>query len=299
MADPVLVTASTLLAWPLPAPGTSKEQRGRVLVVGGTAGTPGAVRLAGEAALRAGAGKLRLATVATAATELAVAVPECKVIPLAATEDGHIDPGAAEEIQKEADEVDAMLVGSGCTDLHATVRLLEQVLPQVSTPVVLDGLASAYLTEHPDGLSDREGAAVLTANPGELAHVVGTAEEDVEEDPLRATTDAARRCGLVILCGGADKHVVAPDGRAWSLEGGGPGLGVSGSGDVQAGIVAGLLARGAEAAQAAVWGAFVHARVGEQLATQVGTLGYLARELPPAVPGVMAGLQAREGPVRD
>ena len=291
MAEPVAVTSSTLLAWPLPAPGDSKEERGRVLVVGGTSRTPGAVRLAGEAALRVGAGKLRLATVAATTTGLGVAVPECKVIALSATDDGHIDPGAAGEIQQAAGEVDAVLVGSGCTDLDATVSLLELVLPHLSTPVVLDGLASAYLTEHPDGLADHDGMAVLTANPSELGHVVGIAEDQVSEDPMAATADAAKLCGLVVLCGGADKHVAAPDGGAWTVRGGGPGLGVSGSGDVQAGIVVGLLARGAEPAQAAVWGAFVHARVGEHLTARVGTLGYLARELPPAVPEVLAALE--------
>ena len=64
----------------------------------------------------------------------------------------------------------------------------------------------------------------------------------------------------VVLLGGTEKHVVSPGGDAWTYAGGGPGLGVSGSGDVQAGLVAGLLARGAEPEQAATWGAFVHAR---------------------------------------
>jgi NAD(P)H-hydrate repair Nnr-like enzyme with NAD(P)H-hydrate dehydratase domain len=67
-------------------------------------------------------------------------------------------------------------------------------------------------------------------------------------------------------------------------------LGVSGSGDVQAGIVSGLLARGADPAQAAVWGGYVHARTGERLAAAVGLVGYLARELPGQVPAVLGEL---------
>jgi NAD(P)H-hydrate repair Nnr-like enzyme with NAD(P)H-hydrate dehydratase domain len=96
---------------------------------------------------------------------------------------------------------------------------------------------------------------------------------------------------VVVLYGGTVKHVVAPDGRSWTVEGGGPGLGVSGSGDTLAGIVGGLMARGAEPAQAAVWGAYLHARAGERLAAEVGAVGYLAREIPEQVPRILVELQ--------
>jgi ADP-dependent NAD(P)H-hydrate dehydratase len=290
MTDAVVVTAGRLREWPLPEPGDDKEQRGRVLVVGGTASTPGAVRLAGESALRAGAGKLKLATVASTATQLGVAVPEAGVVGLAETDEGDIAESAAEVIAEEADSVDAVLIGSGCMNVEATVRLLELVLRDLRTPVVLDGLASAYLTEHPAGMSGHDAGAVLTVNVSELAHVAGVEEDEVADDALSATEKVAARCGLAVLCGGTDKHVVAPDGRAWKIAADSPGLGVSGSGDVQAGIVAGLLARGAAPEQSAVWGGFVHAAVGERLTERVGTIGYLARELPPVVPGVLAGL---------
>ncbi|MPZ97173.1 MAG: hypothetical protein GEU96_20235 [Propionibacteriales bacterium] len=79
-----------------------------------------------------------------------------------------------------------------------------------------------------------------------------------------------------------------PDGRARVFQGGGPGLGVSGSGDVQAGIVAGLLARGAAPDQAAVWAAYIHGRAGERLAAATGVVGALAREQFDQVPRVLA-----------
>jgi NAD(P)H-hydrate repair Nnr-like enzyme with NAD(P)H-hydrate dehydratase domain len=82
--------------------------------------------------------------------------------------------------------------------------------------------------------------------------------------------------------------MAAPDGRLWRDESGGDGLGVSGSGDVRAGITAGLLARGATAEQTAVWAAYLHGRAGERLASSIGSLGFLARELPREVPGALA-----------
>jgi hydroxyethylthiazole kinase-like uncharacterized protein yjeF len=274
---PEVVTTVTLREWPLPQPGDDKEARGRVLVVGGSTSTPGAVRLAGEAALRAGAGKLRLATARPAAPALAVAVPEAAVVALDTDDDGELSPSAAGVLRSEVDGKDAVLLGPGLTVPDAAVALLEVVVPHVGRGAVLDALASAYVAAHPDRVPD---GSVLTVNPGELEHL-----------ELGGPAEVAARTGAVVLCGGSEKHVAAPDGRAWVVRGGGPGLASSGSGDVQAGLVAGLVARGADPAQAAVWAAFLHARAGEEVSARVGHVGFLARELPPLVPALLEQLR--------
>ncbi|WP_121256009.1 NAD(P)H-hydrate dehydratase [Nocardioides ferulae] len=283
-----VVTPAVLRGWPLPPPGEDKHARGQLLVVGGDESTPGAVRLAGEAALRAGAGKLQIATAAGHAPTLAVAVPEAAVHGLEVAAAGRLDPSAVGEVVALADRVDVLLLGSGFSDVAASVRLLEALLPRVTASTVLDALASAYLTEHPRGLLHLDSRAVLCVNPTELARTAHREDREVQADPLGTAREVAARSGVVVLCGGSEKHVADPDGRGWVVQGGGPGLGVSGSGDVQAGIVAGLLARGAEPAQAAVWGAQLHARAGERLAHEVGTVGYLAREIPAQVPAALA-----------
>jgi ADP-dependent NAD(P)H-hydrate dehydratase len=112
----------------------------------------------------------------------------------------------------------------------------------------------------------------------------------VTADQAGATRDAAAGTGVVVLCAGTVKTVAIPQGEAWVVREGGPGLGVSGSGDVQSGIVAGLLARGAEPAQAAVWGAALHGRAGERLAVTAGPVGFLARQLPEELPGLLSEL---------
>ncbi|HLN77217.1 MAG TPA: NAD(P)H-hydrate dehydratase [Nocardioidaceae bacterium] len=289
-ADPAVVTPALLRDWPLPEPGSGKGARGRIAVLGGTEATPGGVLLAAEASLRAGAGKLKVATVATAATTLAVTVPEAAVTGLATDDDGNIDLSAAKKIASFAEGEDAFLVGSGFCDPEASVRLLSAVAAELDGPLVVDALASAYLTEHPEGLRHLDGRVVLTVNPTELARTARRDETEVFEDPYDAALDVARRSHVVVLCGGEEKLVVTPDGKSWVVQGGSPGLGVSGSGDVQAGIVAGLVARGAEPAQAAVWGGYVHARAGERLATGVARVGYLARELTSEIPKVLAEL---------
>jgi ADP-dependent NAD(P)H-hydrate dehydratase len=108
-------------------------------------------------------------------------------------------------------------------------------------------------------------------------------------DLARHAASLARRTRTVVSCGGPVK-VVADGTELWRVEAGNPGLGTAGSGDVHSGIVAGLLARGAEPAQAAVWAAFLHATAGDRLAERVGPVGYLARELPGELPGLLGEL---------
>jgi hydroxyethylthiazole kinase-like uncharacterized protein yjeF len=288
VAEAGAVTRDTLRGWPLPAPGSDKESRGRVLVVGGGTGTPGAVLLAGEAALRAGAGKLQLAVAAAEAPGLALAVPECRAIGLPAGSAGELRTDAAGPVLDAASAVDVVLLGPGLGDLDATVGLLEEVVPRLDATVVIDALATAYVTEHPDGLRRLSGRCVVTANPTEVGRMLDREDDEVTADPTAAATALAELTGVVVLCGGSDKVVASPDGSSWIVRAGGPGLGASGSGDVQGGLVAGLLARGAEPAQAAVWGAWLHGTAGDRLARATGPVGFLAREVAPLVPGLVA-----------
>ena len=288
--ETVEVTEETLREWPLPEPGSDKAARGQVLVAGGSAGTPGGVLLAGEASLRVGGGKLRIATAGTVAPALAVAVPEALVAPLPEAPGGSLGATAAGPLVELADGADVVLLGPGMSDVKAGVGLLERVVPRIDTKVVVDALASAFVTEHPDGLRHLSGRCVLTVNPTELARVLDRDEDEVSDDPVAAALDAAERTGVVVLCGGSVKAVGDPDGNSWLVRPGGPGLGVSGSGDVQAGLVAGLLARGAGCDQAAVWAAYLHGSAGDRLARTVGQVGFLARELLPVVPRLLADL---------
>lgn len=290
--QPVVVTPAALRDWALPAAGSGKESRGELLVLGGSRSTPGAVLLAGEAALRAGAGKLVIATVQDATAALAVAVPEAAVVALPRGGGDDIDPGAASLLRDRLGSADVVVAGPGLADPEAARDLLAAAVPLLDSVLVLDALGSAYLTDHPEGLHHLDGRVVLTVNPGELARTAHCDEDEVEDDPIGVASRVAQRSRVVVLCGGTSKHVVAPDGRTWVVEGGGPGLGVSGSGDTQAGIVGGMLARGADPCQAAVWAAYVHGRIGERLAAEVGTVGYLAREVPPHVPAVLTELSA-------
>jgi ADP-dependent NAD(P)H-hydrate dehydratase len=285
-----VVTPALLREWRLPTPAEGKESRGHVLVVAGTTRTPGAAVLAAEAALRAGAGKLTIATTATTAAHVATAVPESLVEPLPEEHDGHLGEAAADVVAGLVDKAEALLIGPGLLDDAATCAMMRALAPRITAPMVVDATATGLLRHEPDAFRHLGRRVIVTANPKEIASVAGCDVSDVQACPLEVALHVARRCEVVVLLGGTAKHIATPQEATWTYPGGGPGLGVSGSGDVQAGIVAGLLARGAEPDQAAVWGAFLHARVGERLAADTGVLGHLAREQTAHVPLVLREL---------
>ena len=281
------VTPQLLRGWALPEPDDAgdKHQRGTVLVVGGAVSTPGAVLLAGLAALRVGAGRLQVATVADTAVALSVALPEAMVRGLDRGDDGSLSPSCVDEVAEAAGSAAALVIGPGL--LGDSVRpLLEGLLPRLSdTTVVLDAVALTALAGAPELLSPLRGQVVVTPNSGELKALLD-GEDREDEDAARWV---AERYGAVVAVRG---WVATPDGELWADEAGGIGLGTSGSGDVLAGAVGGLLARGATPAQAAVWGQYLHAAAGDRLAARLGRIGFLARELLDELPMVLSGLRS-------
>jgi ADP-dependent NAD(P)H-hydrate dehydratase len=274
-SDEQVITPGVLRGWPLPDPQGDKDARGTVLVVGGSRFTPGAVLLAGVAALRAGAGRLQLGVTETTAAALSIAVPEAKVVGLPETDGGSVSGDVPEHLLQLAAGADVLAIGPGLDDIAETFRLLRKVLDAAGkdAAVVLDAYALGALSKEPDMLAGRPQRVVLTPNVTEAEHMLG---EQPGADLAAAAMTLARRYQAVVSLYG---HIAAPDGRSWREESGDAGLGTSGSGDVRAGIVAGLLARGAEAAQAACWGSFAHAVSGQRLAPRYGRTGFLAREL--------------------
>ena len=287
----VTVTPASLRAWPLPSPGNDKESRGRVLVVGGTRQTPGAILLAAEAALRTGAGKLQVATVASVAPLVAVALPEAAVQGLAETADGSIDPASADKVLELANASAATLLGPGMQDVETSAALMARLVPALDTRVVVDALALSYLTGRRDGVRRLGGRVVLTPNRTELARTLECGGTDGEREVAAMSVELAESTGAVVSSGGPTSWIASPEDGLWQVETGGPGLGVSGSGDVQAGVVLGLLARGADPEQAATWAAYLHGRAGDRLAARVGVIGFLARELPAQIPQVLSEVE--------
>ena len=133
----------------------------------------------------------------------------------------------------------------------------------------------------------RPSLPLLLPHAGELSSLLDCEEDEIEREPIRCGIRAAELYRSVVLVKGVRSHVVTPDGEAWTYGGGAPGLGVSGSGDVLAGIVGGLLARGAEPLNALLWSVWLHGEAGAKLAKSVGPVGFLAREIADEIPALL------------
>lgn len=296
-ASPTTVDNAFLRDWALPATPSDgdKEVRGHVLILGGSAEMPGAVILAATAALRAGAGKLTIATGASVAKLVALAIPEARVIALRENKDGGFTRDATAELNPLADRVNAILIGPGMQDEMATAALVRALLPRLDgTSVVLDACAMGIILNPdlaPQQLPFRfDLPVIITPHAGEMAHLTGTPKEEILAEPDQHAARAALEWNAVVALKGARTLIASPARSMWQHEGGNIGLAISGSGDTLAGIIAGLAARGATLEQAACWGVALHARAGDKLAERLGTLGYLAREIPDEIPALMESI---------
>jgi hydroxyethylthiazole kinase-like uncharacterized protein yjeF len=293
VSAPTILTRDALRAWPLPQPGgeADKDSRGKVLVIAGGAACPGAALLAGEAALRSGAGKVQVATAAVVAPALGLAFPESRVVPLPESGDGEIAGEATESLLKLASRADVILIGPGMLDGDAAAALVTRLLAEApDAAFLLDAAALEQLGRQGDAFRRRRVA--ITPHAGEMAKLLGAEREAIEADPAAFARRAAAELGLATALKGAATHIHDPEGRAWLLPESPNGLGTAGSGDVLAGLAAGLLARGADPAQALVYAVWTHAEAGRRAEAETGPLGYLARQLSPNFPAILGEIAA-------
>ena len=277
---------AALSAHPLPRAGNGgKESKGRILVIAGSRDVPGAALLAATAAMRAGAGKLAIATVESVAVALGVAMPEAMVTGLPETRSGGFAATAVPALAKLAEDRDAIVAGPGvrptaaCQDIAAALLAAE-------APIALD---VAMLKALKPPRERRSIPPVLLPDQDELAALLDCEEDEIEADPVGCGRRAAERYGAVVHVKGATAYVISPAGEVWEHQSSAPGLGVSGSGDVLAGIVGALLARGAEPMNATLWAVWLHGQAGISLEKRIGPAGFLAREIADEVAAVLPG----------
>ena len=248
-----------------------KGSFGHVLVVGGAIGMPGAVRLAGEAALRTGAGLVTIATAPTHAGMLVGSRPElmCKGI-----ED-------VSELSQLIEKANVIAFGPGLGQSDWARELLAVVATQ-ELPCVWDADALNLLAEAPS----RAGHRIITPHPGEAGRLLGSSAAQIQTDRLAALDALQERYGGVAVLKGANSLVSSAHGAPWLCTSGNPGMAAPGMGDVLTGIIAALLAQGLAAEEAAVVGVDVHAQAGDRAAV-AGERGLLASDLMAELRGVV------------
>jgi hydroxyethylthiazole kinase-like uncharacterized protein yjeF len=247
-----LVTMEILRLVPRKGAQDSKYTAGAVLVVGGSPGTTGAVCLAAEAAFRADAGYVAVATPAASLPVVETRLLEAVKAPL-------------ERVDELAERASALAVGPGLGRGEEERALVRRLLAELDLPAVVD--ADALFELEPGAWP---GPRVLTPHTGELGRLLGEESDWVDAHRLEAVRRATEKYNCVILLKGADTLVAAPGEGVLVSAAGTPALATAGTGDVLTGVVAAFLAKGMDARLAAAAGAFAHGRASQLAPHQVG-----------------------------
>jgi NAD(P)H-hydrate epimerase len=257
----------------------NKGSHGRVLVIAGSDGMPGAAILTLRASMHAGAGYATLISTKSVCQLAAATLPEAIYVSCPSEADGTLTfTSTQQEILKPIPRTDCIAIGPGLGRTDETAAIVAYVLETFTGPVVID--ADALYAASPTLLKERSAAGretILTPHPGEAAAAYGVESRDRER--IDAVRDLAQRTHATVLLKGT-RTLVASDGlRTDIIRKGTPALGTAGSGDTLTGIIAALAAQGLPPHRAAVAGATIHARAGELAAAKNGLMNTTASDI--------------------
>ena len=284
-------TTAQASQWVPPRPPAShKGTYGRVLVVAGSTGMTGAAALASEAALRAGAGLVTLATPKHLNPILEGLLPEVMTLPLPETDAGSLSVSATSAILEFAEDTKSVLaIGPGLSQHPDTVLLVHQLIREnreqalnLRMVVDADGLNALSQVSEIISLLDRE--AILTPHPGEMSRLTSSSVPSLEADRIRTAQQFASEHNLTLVFKGAPTVTGLANGDVWINSTGNPGMATGGMGDVLTGIIAGLMAQGHSSETAAVLGVYLHGLAGDITAEKLGMPGLIASDVLKAVP---------------
>jgi len=271
-----------------------KGSFGHVLVIAGSRGKTGAAHLSALGAARAGAGLVTIACPAGVNEILEVKTTEAMTAPVPDTEDQSLAAASASHLLALCAQRDVVALGPGIGTHEETVSLVHELAKRVELPLILDADGLNAFARHGDALSileARREATILTPHPGEAARLLDSSAGEINADRVAAARALAERAGSVVVLKGAGTVIAEPAGRVALNPTGGPALAAGGTGDVLTGIVAGLLAQGLNAFDAATLGAYLHGLAADVSSERRGASGLLAHEIADELPALCASMR--------
>ncbi len=283
-----LITDELVREWlPQRPSGAHKGNFGHALVVAGSRGMTGAAGLAGESALRTGAGLVTVGVPETLHDIMEVKLTEVMTTPLPDTGAGILSGEAGQVILTNLGKADVLAIGPGLSTAPEVVDLLKELLLSIRVPCVLDADALNAIEGEGEILKKVQVPVVISPHPGEMARLMGISVREVQEDRLEVAVRAAAAWNVVVLLKGARTVVAAPNGAIYINPTGNPGMATGGSGDVLTGVVASLIAQGLEPSRAAAAGAYIHGLAGDLAVGEKGMAGLVAGDILSALPAAI------------
>jgi NAD(P)H-hydrate epimerase len=264
---------------------------GTVVVLAGSQGYTGAAYLTSMGAARVGAGIVRLLVAQSIYPILAEKCTEVVVGPVPEVSPGVVGHSALSAVQRGFLNAAAGVIGPGIGRDMSTRRLIEDLVPRLTVPLVLDADALNLLSEHRPVLAKLPPSIVLTPHPAEFGRLADLETTAVQKDRRGIASRYAKTWNKVVVLKGADTVIAAPDGRVSLNAVGTPALASGGTGDVLSGMIGGLLAQKLPPFEAAVTGVHLHSLAGVALEASLGRAGVLASDLLLEIPRVMERLR--------
>jgi ADP-dependent NAD(P)H-hydrate dehydratase len=257
---------------------------GKVGIIAGSVGMTGAAALAGRAALRSGAGLVRVATARSAQPVVATLDPCYTTVALAEDSDGRVAGKAIGAILDMLAENDAMAAGPGLGTSAGLRRIAEALVKQDGLRLVLDGDGLNNLSRLKGWVPHRKAHMVLTPHPGEMKRLwSGLFRDAMPDDRQEAARRMAETTGAVIILKGAET-VVTDAQRVYLNTTGNPGMGTAGAGDVLTGMTVALMGQGLDDFDAAMLGVYLHGLAGDVAAARHGQISMTAADILDALP---------------
>ncbi len=275
-------------------PDAHKWSCGHAVAICGSTGLTGAATLTSVSAMRSGCGLTTLIIPRSLNTAMEVKLTEVMTLPVDDTPAGTFAYKARKAILDFVKRADAVALGPGLSTNPDTVKLVRYVLPRLGKPCVLDADGINAFAGKQRELKNVDFPLIITPHAGEAARLFRVDKAEILARPVDFARKAARDLGLVMVLKGAPTVIAGPEGEAFINPTGNQGLATAGSGDVLTGIIAGLLAQGVDALEAAASGVYIHGLAGDMLFQEYGYFGFLAGELADAVPEAIGSLLTME-----
>jgi NAD(P)H-hydrate epimerase len=279
-------------------PDSYKNTHGHALIVAGSRGFTGAATLCANAAMRAGAGLVTVATSVSAQPLVATQVmPEVMTTALAETDRGAVSDEAFGYFSKFSERADVVAVGPGLSwEDERTRAFVQKVVDQRRTPIVIDADGLNCLSPWPDDLrGSSDLPIVLTPHPGEMLRLMGTTDKSALSDRVAAARQFAMQHGVILLLKGGRSLVAAPDGRVFINATGNAGLGTAGAGDTLTGVITGFLAqaKNMNALETVIAALYISGLAGDLAARERGMRAMVASDIREHLSAAICSLDPR------
>lgn len=279
---------------PYRPPDGNKGTFGQVLIVAGARGFSGAAAMAAHAALKVGAGLVRLAAPRGIMDALEAKLLEVVKIPLEQTPAETISPKAIKNLQPLLKGSEAIVIGPGITTHPETAQFIHDILPKIKTPLIIDADAINIVAQDSSLLEKIRAPFILTPHPGELARLINMTPRAINRGRIDLAIKYARKFKCILVLKGAPTVIADPDGETYVNPTGNSGLASAGSGDVLVGMIAGFLGQGKSPLHAAVTAVFLHGLCADLAMKESNEYTLTANDLIDQTPGAMNYLLRRE-----